>query len=111
MPQLDITLNVIWYLCSVIGLGALYLHNIYIYIPFFIRYWKFQDFYKLSIVLVVLKNYEIYFNLLSSNRYFVASCLTIPYGVSSGYKGSAFDLYDLDVSDSSMVATSKLNLY
>lgn len=101
MPQLDITLNIIWYICSIIGLGVLYLHDIYIYIPFFIRYWKFQSVYKLHMLLFTLKLHEVFFIFLSSGQYFISSCTNITYGGSSEHLGIIWSLYDLDVLDCS----------
>jgi hypothetical protein len=105
MPQLDIVLNLIWYICSVVGLGVLYLHNIYIYIPFFIRYWKFQNAYKLHMVLFMLRLYDIYCFFLNNNYYYFGNCTNITYGGSSGYIYIPLNLYDLDVEDYSITVS------
>lgn len=99
MPQLDITINLIWYLCSIIGLGVLYLQNIYIYIPFFVRYWKFNNYYKIYMTLFSLYIYNIYLNFLSTNQYYLVSCANIPYVLNSCYHESTLDTYRLDIQE------------
>jgi len=90
MPQLDITINLIWCLFSILGIGVLYLQNIYIYLPFFIRYWKFRSFYPLYLMLNVLY---------SSSKFQVSNCTLVPYGLSALYVEFIYAPYSLEVDE------------
>jgi len=110
MPQLDITINLIWYFCTVLGIGVLYLNNIYIYIPFFIRYWRFNEFYGLYLKLFLLNNYNLFSITLTSSKYYVINCLILPYGLSAIYHGSIISSYKLDVEDYSNAVSGLKNI-
>lgn len=106
MPQLDITINLVWYLCSVIGVGVLYLHLIYTYIPFFIRYWKFQKLHTISMLLFSLSCYNIFAEFTKNSKYFMVSCEAISSGIIMDRKSSDRNIYVLDVDNySSTIST------
>jgi len=97
MPQLDITLNLIWYVFTLLGIGVLYLQNVYIYFPFYIIYWKFRDYYYLYLSICSLYIVNMYSTYILSNRYYVPSCTVVPYGLHPNYRDASSVPYKLDV--------------
>jgi len=80
MPQLDIALTILWYIFIIFGLGVLYLQNVYIYIPTFIRGWKVRSFYVLSLTLEVVSLYIITIDYIRLTMYSTVSCSLFKYG-------------------------------
>lgn len=96
MPQLDTTMNLVWYLCSVFGIGVLYLQNVYVYMPFFVRYWKFSNYYIVYSTLVAINIYREYLVLLQMEDYVVSNCMKISYSLDTGVDDLSLVSYSLD---------------
>ena len=97
MPQLDITINLIWFFFSIFAVGVLYLNNIYIYIPFFIRYWKFNELYKFNMTLLYLSNYLLFVNFIKSGKYNNVSCVVLSYALPANHNDYGLSTYGLEV--------------
>lgn len=99
MPQLDITINLIWFLSTVLVIGVLYLHWVYVYVPFFVRSWKLKDYYVFYLKLVTLSVCSKYIYLLGTTYYYLTNSSLVVYHM----YGSLRDIqntYSLEVFDS-----------
>jgi len=99
MPQLDITMNVLWYIIILIVLGILYLQNVYIYFPFLIKGWKIRTYYSLYLIKNVALIYDLVSQSMKSDVYYYSSCIALKYGSISEVIGVEFSPYSLEVLD------------
>lgn len=97
MPQLDIILNLVWYICSIVGISVLYLQNVYVYLPLFIRYWKFTNYYIAYLHIFSIHICRIYLKFVNTKNYYTNSCTVIPYGLLPHLDIVARSSYTLDV--------------
>ena len=97
MPQLDITINLIWVFFNICGKSFIFKQYIYIYIPFFIRYWKFNELYKFNMTLLYSSNYLLFVNFIKSVKYNNVGCVVLSYALPANYNDCGLSTCGLEV--------------
>ena len=99
MPQLDITINLIWFVFTVFFISSLYISSIYQYIPFFIKYMTFYDTLLFRFALLGFLTYNTFCEFIECTAFNIPSNLGIPYGFSTNIIMFVDSAYALDVAD------------
>jgi|SaaInl7_135m_RNA_FD_contig_111_248909_length_5563_multi_8_in_0_out_0_5 hypothetical protein len=97
MPQLDITMNLIWFIFLLLGLGVLYLQNVYLYLPLMLKGWKFRSYYLIYLMRKLIDLYDMVLNFMRLDNYYYSSCVTIKYGIFTLFNNVDEYPYSLDV--------------